>query len=461
MKRNIITILLSTLSIVVFIALQAYLVVTIYNQEVEKFDYRYRELVDKAIEWMITNRRDNGFAKANFILDGLSKKMEEYLTINASVDTMEFRELVYRQFYDIIFRFSEVDTFLASYLHSINIKDSFVSDFEIKRINLIGLQKLVPIYNESIKLSGKGIQHRALGSNALVAYQYHFEGNFFNMEVNYSVDFSNKKREVFKRAALSIGIAFLSLIIIVGGLLFTLGNLLKEKKLSQMKTDFINNMTHELKTPLSTISVASRTLECEQVASDPIRVLETARVIARQNTQLSRQINHLLEISKWERKQFELYRRWLNPAAFVKGVIELCRWECKAAEVSITEEYSTSEAMVFIDETMITAALVNLFSNAVKYNTRKPEVHFRVWTDSMLNISITDNGIGIARDEQVHIFDKFYRVNTGNLHNVKGLGLGLYYVKHIVEAHGGQVTVSSKPGQGSTFTVKLPIDGKG
>jgi signal transduction histidine kinase len=109
---------------------------------------------------------------------------------------------------------------------------------------------------------------------------------------------------------------------------------------------------------------------------------------------------------------------------------------------------------------MITSAIFNILTNAVKYNQNNPTISIKVWTDNDLCISIADNGIGIAKDEIVHIFDKFYRVSTGNVHNVKGLGLGLFYVKQIVEAHKGTISVTSKLGQGSTFTIKLPIDGK-
>jgi len=460
MKGKTITIAVSGLAIVVFVAVQYYLVSRLYRLEEEKFDYRYREIVDKAIDWMISKRQNDGFQKSNFILDGLAQRFVEYYNQRV-IDTSEFQHSVFLQFVDVVERHQEIDGSLHNFFKSNGYNESFKSCFTIKELSLISRQRSIPIYPQGRVWTGNDWNRHRPDSDAVLVYQYQYEGNYFRIKLDYYVDFSYKRKEVIGQVALSAVLATISLLLVAIIFLFTLRNLLREKKLSQMKTDFINNMTHELKTPLSTISVASKTLENEQVASDPMKVLETARVIARQNSQLTRQINHLLEISKWERKQFELVRRWVDPAAFVKGVIELCRWECKTTEVSITEEYSTSEAKVFIDETMITAALVNLFSNAVKYNTRKPEVHFRVWTDSMLNISIADNGIGIARDEQVHIFDKFYRVKTGNLHNAKGLGLGLYYVKHIVEAHGGLVTVSSKPGQGSTFTIKLPIDGKG
>jgi two-component system phosphate regulon sensor histidine kinase PhoR len=162
----------------------------------------------------------------------------------------------------------------------------------------------------------------------------------------------------------------------------------------------------------------------------------------------------------WERKQFSLDRRMLDLEQFFNGLTESFRWECKDRSCTLTEKFSFTSKSAWIDELQMTVALHNLLINAVKYNTGDPEILLEVSADDRLHIAVTDNGIGISKEDQKHIFDKFYRVSTGNIHKVKGLGLGLFYVKQIVEAHGGTIEVSSRPGKGSTFTLTLPIHGK-
>ncbi len=219
-------------------------------------------------------------------------------------------------------------------------------------------------------------------------------------------------------------------------------------------------MTHELKTPLSTISVATRTLENDTILDNREKIKETVTIIHRQNRQLSKQINHLLEISMWEKRQFSLERQMLEVQPFFSGIAEAFRWECKERKCVLEERYSIKTTTAFLDEIQMTVALHNLLVNAVKYNSDEPHILLEVGCDERLKISVTDNGIGISREDQKHIFDKFYRVHTGNIHKVKGLGLGLFYVEQIVSAHGGTIEVSSRPGKGSTFTINLPVHGK-
>lgn len=447
----------SVLSILIYIGVLSFLIVKIYKQETEKFNFKYREIVDKSVEWMLANNKGNGFEKANYILDGVSQNFVNFINQNKIIDTAEFKETIYTQFTKILDNYQNVDSNLVGFLKFQKYNVPFKSTLIIRELKLIDFDQILPIKTVEDVFE---IDTSAPSENAVLVYQYQFVGNHFNMRVDYYIDFSNKKKEVLSKVALSAVLAAISLLVVTLVFLLTLRNLLREKKLSQMKTDFINNMTHELKTPLSTISIASRSLENQEILSNPEKVVETAKVISRQNAHLSKQINHLLEISKWERGQFELDRKWVDVNDLVKGIVESFRWDNKDKSLEIVEEYAGEIAKTSIDETMITSAIFNIFTNAVKYNQNNPTISIKVWADNDLFISIADNGIGIAKDEIVHIFDKFYRVSTGNIHNVKGLGLGLFYVKQIVEAHNGTISVTSKLGQGSIFTIKLPIDGK-
>ncbi|HNV52179.1 MAG TPA: HAMP domain-containing sensor histidine kinase [Tenuifilaceae bacterium] len=447
----------SVLSMLIYIGVLSFLLVKIYNQETEKFNFKYREIVDKSVEWMLANNKGDGFEKANYILDGVSQNFVDFINQNKIIDTAEFKETIYKQFTKILDSYQNVDSNLVGFLKVQNYNVPFKSTLIIRELKLIDFDQILPIKTVEDVF---GIDTSAPSENAVLVYQYQFVGNHFNMRVDYYIDFTNKRKEVLSKVALSAALATISLFVVTLVFLLTLRNLLREKKLSQMKTDFINNMTHEFKTPLSTISIASRSLENQDILSNPGKVVETAKVISRQNAHLSKQINHLLEISKWERGQFELDRKRVDINDLVKGIVESFRWDNKDKSLEIIEEYAGEIAKTSIDETMITSAIFNILTNAVKYNQDNPTISIKVWADNDLCISIADNGIGIAKDEIVHIFDKFYRVSTGNIHNVKGLGLGLFYVKQIVEAHKGTISVTSKLGQGSIFTIKLPIDGK-
>jgi two-component system phosphate regulon sensor histidine kinase PhoR len=238
--------------------------------------------------------------------------------------------------------------------------------------------------------------------------------------------------------------------------MITYKNLMEEKRLSNLKTDFINNMTHELKTPLSTITVAGKTLEMPQIRSDDAKILETAKLIGKQSIHLNQLINMMLEISMWERTQFQLDKRTVDIEEIMNDVVDSFK-SGGGNSASISQKYDFKGAKVDLDVVYFTTLLNNLLSNAVKYSDKQPVIDIEGFTqDNNLYIKVSDNGIGINKIDQKHIFDKFYRASTGNIHKFKGLGLGLYYVKKIAEAHGGDVAVNSKPGKGSIFTVTLP-----
>jgi two-component system, OmpR family, phosphate regulon sensor histidine kinase PhoR len=231
---------------------------------------------------------------------------------------------------------------------------------------------------------------------------------------------------------------------------------MEEKRLSNLKTDFINNMTHELKTPLSTITVAGKTLEMKQIRTDEEKILETAKLIGKQSVHLNQLINIILEISMWERTQFQLDKKIVDIEEIMNDIVG--SFNLGGGNASIKTKYSFNGAKADIDIVYFTTLINNLLSNAVKYSDKEPVIDIEGFTtNNNIQIRVSDNGIGINKTDQKHIFDKFYRASTGNIHKFKGLGLGLYYVKKIAEAHGGDVTVSSKPGKGSIFTVTIPL----
>jgi two-component system phosphate regulon sensor histidine kinase PhoR len=282
------------------------------------------------------------------------------------------------------------------------------------------------------------------------------EDNNYRLVFDYFIDFSDKQRVVWEETSLSLAMAILSILIVVIIFIITYRNLMEERRLSNLKTDFINNMTHELKTPLSTITVAGKTLEMPQIRSNDAKILETAKLIGKQSIHLNQLINMILEISMWERTQFQLDKKIVKIEEIMNDVVDSFK-SGGGNNASINQKYNFKGAEIDLDVVYFTTLINNLLSNAVKYSDKEPIINIEGFTEgNTVCIKVVDNGIGINRIDQKHIFDKFYRASTGNIHKFKGLGLGLYYVKKIAEAHGGDVTVSSRPGKGSTFTIILP-----
>jgi signal transduction histidine kinase len=261
---------------------------------------------------------------------------------------------------------------------------------------------------------------------------------------------------ILKETAASLGMSLFSILAVVILFIIAYRNLMEEKRMSNLKTDFINNMTHELKTPLATITVAGKTLEMEKIRQDESKVLETARLIGKQSVHLNQMINMMLEISMWERTEFQLDRKKVNVEEIMKDIVG--SFKTGAGNLaSLSQKYNLNGATADIDMVYFTTMINNLLSNAVKYSDKQAEISVESFTeDNNICIRVADNGIGISKTDQKHVFDKFYRASSGNIHKYKGLGLGLYYVKQIAVAHGGAVAVDSKPGKGSIFTVTIP-----
>jgi len=293
------------------------------------------------------------------------------------------------------------------------------------------------------------------GSEILVNW-FWSEGNYYRMNLDYFIDYSDKKQLILKETSASLVLSTFSILLVGIMFMVTFRNLREEQRLSNLKTDFINNMTHELKTPLSTITVAGKTLEMPFIRQNDEKILETARLIGKQSVHLNQLINMILEISMWERTQFQLDKKTTDIEEFMHDVVDSFK-SGGGNGASINQKYNFSGAKIDLDVVYFTTLLNNLLSNAVKYSDKEPVIDIEgTINENDISINISDNGIGISKLDQKHIFDKFYRASTGNIHKFKGLGLGLYYVKKIAEAHGGDVSVSSKPGKGSTFSITIP-----
>ena len=238
---------------------------------------------------------------------------------------------------------------------------------------------------------------------------------------------------------------------------YTVMVILKQKKLSEVKTDFINNMTHELKTPISTIGLSS---EMILRSSDHNRekIEQYARIILKENKRLENQVERVLNIAKLDENKIVLSKEKININELLDEVKENLDFSQNVSGLTITLNKNATIKSIVVDPVHFSNVVYNLLDNAIKYCNKEPNIILNTYSDKRyLFIEFKDNGIGIKREDANMIFDKFYRVPTGNLHDVKGFGLGLYYVKLIIEEHKGTIHAKSTPGKGTTFTVRLPL----
>jgi two-component system, OmpR family, phosphate regulon sensor histidine kinase PhoR len=238
---------------------------------------------------------------------------------------------------------------------------------------------------------------------------------------------------------------------------FTVSVILRQKRLSEVKTDFINNMTHELKTPISTIGLSAEMLLKEDFSSDSERLKRYAGLIYKENKRLENQVERVLNIAKLNKNELSLNKQTIHLHELIDEAADSFRFNQLNAGGEIHLDLKADPDWIEADAVHFTNVIFNLVDNAVKYCKDKPYITIVTQNDKRgILISIADKGIGIKRENLKHIFDQFYRVSTGNLHDVKGFGLGLYYVKLVVEAHGGTIHVKSQFGEGTTFVIWMP-----
>jgi len=246
--------------------------------------------------------------------------------------------------------------------------------------------------------------------------------------------------------------------IIVLAFAVTVRTLFNQKKLSEIKSDFINNMTHELKTPLATISLAIDALTNEKVIHDADKIKIYSGMIKEENKRMNKQVEKILQAARLEKEEVKLTLQKLDAHQIISKVAHNMALQIQEKNGTIDLRLAASDPIIEADDVHFSNIIFNLLDNAMKYSSETPKIHVETLKhgNGMFTIKIKDNGIGMDRETQARIFEKFYRAHTGNIHNVKGFGLGLSYVKAIVDAHEGKIKVESAPGKGSTFTITLP-----
>lgn len=248
------------------------------------------------------------------------------------------------------------------------------------------------------------------------------------------------------------------LVIIVLSFVYIIFSVFRHKKLSEMKSDFINNMTHELKTPISTIAITSEMLMKLDATKSGEKIQKYARIIHEENRRMQLQIEQVLRMAQLDKKDYELNKEEVDLHELIQNAIDNLFVDLQEKRVSLHYHFEATRSTAIVDPLHFSNIIKNLVDNSYKYSYDDPVIDiYTSNVDGGIMISVVDKGIGIAPENQKYIFDKFYRVPTGNVHNVKGTGIGLYYVKIMTEAHGGNITVKSEPGKGSRFDVFIPF----
>ena len=253
-------------------------------------------------------------------------------------------------------------------------------------------------------------------------------------------------------------ISIILIIVIVYSFTYTIATIFRQKRLSEMKNDFINNMTHEFKTPISTIALACEALSDKDLRGSGEMLDSYLSMIEEENKRLAGMAEKILQTAVIDKGQLKMNRETINLHEIIADVIKNLRIQVEIKDGEIKRRFKATRPLIEGDKVHVTNLIYNLLDNANKYSPKKPAIRIITEnTGSGVTITIEDNGIGIGKNEQKKIFDKLYRVPTGNIHEVRGFGLGLSYVKAIVEEHHGKISLESEPNKGSRFKVFLPF----
>jgi two-component system phosphate regulon sensor histidine kinase PhoR len=268
------------------------------------------------------------------------------------------------------------------------------------------------------------------------------------------------KKFAFQSLRMNFAMAIMFTIIIITAFYLTVRTMLRQKKLGEIKNDFINNMTHEFKTPIATISLAVDAMKNEKVLQDRSKIGYFSNIIKEENQRMNRQVETILKASQLEKQEIELNLKPVHMHVIIKDVADNFALQLEEKKGRAELLLNAENDFVNADEVHLSNLVNNLLDNAVKYSKETTPIFVRISTmvnGKNLQLKVEDNGIGMNKETAKRVFERFYRAHTGNIHNVKGFGLGLSYVKTIVEAHHGTIRVDSTLGKGSTFIIELPL----
>lgn len=340
-----------------------------------------------------------------------------------------------------------------------------------KRVDTLEIKKLIDEQMEKRNINSDydfGIYSNALSTKVKTAsfelnspstygipvYSYNDEFSDYQL----FIDFKDKNQQILSSIALMGGLSVMFTLVIVLAFSSAIGQLIRQRQISQIKTDFINNMTHEFKTPIATINLALDSVRNPMISKNPDAVERYMNMIREENKRMHAQVENVLRISKLEKNELDIEKEKLNLHEIIEDAISHINLIVEDRGGDIKTNFEAKRDTILANDSHFSNVIVNILDNAVKYSTEAPEIE--ISTENVNNyvvMIISDKGSGMSKQVQKKIFEKFYREHTGDVHNVKGHGLGLAYVKRIIDDHHGEISVKSEKGKGSSFIIKLPL----
>jgi len=302
----------------------------------------------------------------------------------------------------------------------------------------------------------KSLKNDFIRSNYMVRL---FPGNLLGQDIVLSVIFPDRANYVLGSMVWLLGGSFLFSLFILATFALSLFFIIRQKKISEMKSDFINNMTHEFKTPIATISLAADTITNPKVINDETSIRHFISMIKKENSRMNKKVETILQIASLDKKEIEFNFEKVSLHTIIEHAIETIDIQVHQRNGKISLSLTAKEPFIFGDIEHLTNLVNNFLDNALKYSPVSPEIIVSTSnSDRGIVLSVADNGIGMSKSVQSKIFERFYRQSSGNVHDIKGFGLGLNYARAIVDAHKGTITVYSEPGKGSRFEIFLPFN---
>lgn len=285
-----------------------------------------------------------------------------------------------------------------------------------------------------------------------------FIDNDGNNKYSLLISFPQKKKFLFSDILAITLLSIIFTLVIIIAYTNALHQLIKQRQISEIKTDFINNMTHEFKTPIATINLALDAIKNPKVIEDKEKIFRYLQMIRDENKRMHAQVENVLRISKLEKKELDISKESQNVQDIIEDAVDHVHLIIEDRQGTITTHFEANRTTVLLNDVHFTNVIVNILDNAIKYSPDAPVIDISTENiKDFILIKVKDHGAGMTKAAQKRIFEKFYREHTGDLHNVKGHGLGLAYVKRIIEDHNGQIFVESEKGKGSTFIIKVPL----
>ena len=385
-----------------------------------------------------------------------SNAIAQYNTLLSTRDRLAGGDEFYSQFVTDISEYV-VDNIITSSTFNYTLLDSLITNNLM--VNGVDIHPNIGIYNYTddkfLYCNTEGSENKLRESP--FKYRFHPNGMMSPKEYFIVLQFPLSSLLLKENSTMYFIISLILIILIITLFNLSMISIFKKEKLDEMKTDFINNMTHEIKTPIATIGLACEMLQDPTIGSDPENNRTYIGIISDENRRMRMLVETILQSSKMSSKNFELNLKEIDLNAVVESVASNFRPQIASRGGSLNCRLEASPSTTIGDELHITNMIYNLIDNAIKYSPERLEIDISTKADNeKIVLAVKDHGLGISKEDQKHIFERFYRVSTGNVHDVKGFGIGLSYVQQVVLLHKGTIEVDSTPGEGTTFRISLP-----